>query len=131
MAVLLLMIVASSAFLLPSNFSCYMDGKICQGVDKSAKVRGDSFTLTKMRALSFPTCAFSPTPPDALLEHLLPEPTITAVDNRNAILWSTESTVTPGNRHIRIEYHEIRDLVSNGEMEMRGEYSTPSSVLSS
>ena len=47
MAVPLLMIVAASAVLLPSSFSCYMDGKICQGVDKSAKVRGDGFTLTK------------------------------------------------------------------------------------
>jgi len=47
MAVLLLMIVAASAVLLPSSFSCYMDGKICQGVDKAAKVRGDGFALTK------------------------------------------------------------------------------------
>ena len=43
----LLMIVAASAVLLPSSFSCYMDGKICQGVDKSAKVRGDGLTLPK------------------------------------------------------------------------------------
>ena len=84
MAVLLLMIVAASAVLLPSSFSCYMDRKICQGVDKSAKVRGDSFTLTKMRALSFPTCAFSPTPPDALLEHLLPSSVLQEVTGTSA-----------------------------------------------
>ena len=47
MAVPLLMIVAASAVLLPSSFSCYMGVKICQGVDKAAKVRGDGFTLTK------------------------------------------------------------------------------------
>ena len=47
MVVRLLMIVAAAVVLLSSGFSCYMDGKICQGVDKSAKVRGDGFTLTK------------------------------------------------------------------------------------
>ena len=38
MVVQLLMIVVAAVVLLSSGFSCYMDGKICQGVDKSAKV---------------------------------------------------------------------------------------------
>ena len=69
------MTVAAAAVPLPSSYSCYMDVKMCQGVNKAAKVRGDGLTLPKNASglLSFQLAQFLPTPPDALLDHLLPQ----------------------------------------------------------
>ena len=41
------MTVAAAVVPLPSSYSCYMDVKMCQGVNKAAKVRGDGLTLPK------------------------------------------------------------------------------------
>ena len=61
-----------------------MDGKICQGVDKSAKVRGDGFTLTKNASALVSNLAFPPTPPDALLDHLLSSSVLQEVTGTSA-----------------------------------------------
>ena len=76
MAVPLLMTMVVVVVLLPSSYSYHMDRKMCQRVNKAAKVRGDGFTLPKNASgllNSFPTCTLPPTPPDALLDYLWPQ----------------------------------------------------------
>jgi hypothetical protein len=46
-------------------------------------------------------------------------PTILIGDNITALKWASEDAVTPGNAHIWVSYHWIKDTSRDGDIDLR------------
>jgi hypothetical protein len=53
------------------------------------------------------------------LASIVDAPTIVIGDNITALKWASEDAVTPGNAHIRVSYHWIKDTIRGGDIDLR------------